>query len=130
MARAAREVEQVRRLLAPRQRDEPVEIGPRDRVLGGRGRHLAEPVELSQRFLLRLLGHLRRLDLLAELIELPGAVVGLAELLLDGLQLLAQVVLALALAHLGLHLRLDLRAQLEDLDLLGERGDQRAGAAP
>ena len=118
------EVEQVRGLLAPRQRDEPVEIRPRHRVLGGRGRHLAQPVELPQRFLLRLLGHLRRLDLLAELVELPRAVVGLAELLLDGLELLAQVVLALPLAHLGLHLRLDLRAQLEDLHLLGERGDQ------
>ena len=124
------EVEQVRGLLAPRQRDEPVEIRPRHRVLGGRGRHLAQPVELPQRFLLRLLGHLRRLDLLAELVELPRAVVGLAELLLDGLELLAQVVLALPLAHLGLHLRLDLRAQLEDLHLLGERGDQPLQSAP
>ena len=89
-----------------------------------RGRHLGQPVELPQRFLLRLLGHLRRLDLLAERIDFLRPVVALAELLLDRLELLAQVVLALPLAHLGLHLRLDLRAQLEDLHLLGERGDQ------
>ena len=46
--------------------------------------------------------------------------VALAELLLDRLQLLAQEVLALALLHLGLHLRLDLRAELEHLELAAQ----------
>ena len=54
--------------------------------------------------------------------------VALAELLLDRLQLLAQEVLALALLHLGLHLRLDLRAELEHLELAVE--DRRDLAQP
>src|SRR5205085_12658790 len=51
-----------------------------------------------------------------------------AELVLDRLQLLTQEVLALSLLHLGLHLRLDLRAELEDLDLARE--DRRDLAQP
>ena len=46
--------------------------------------------------------------------------VAFAELLLDRLQLLAQEVLALVLADLRLHLRLDLRAELEHLELLDQ----------
>ena len=63
--------------------------------------------------LLGLLGHPGRLDLLAERVDLLRALVGLAQLLLDRLQLLAQVVLALGLGDLRLHLGLDLDAQLE-----------------
>ena len=44
----------------------------------------------------------------------------LAQLLLDGLELLAQIVVALRLLHLVLHLGLDLGAQLLHLDLLGQ----------
>src|SRR5207249_9127045 len=43
---------------------------------------------------------------------------------LDRLQLLAEIVVALALAYLGLNLGLYLRAQLENLELLGESGHQ------
>ena len=46
--------------------------------------------------------------------------VGLAELLLDRLELLAQEVLALALVELGLDLRLDLRPDRHHLELAGE----------
>ena len=66
------------------------------------------------------LGHAGRLDLLGELLDLLGLVVALAELLLDRLHLLAQEVLALVLADLGLHLRLDLRPELEHLELLDQ----------
>ena len=55
-----------------------------------------------------------------ELLDLLGLVVALAELLLDRLHLLAQEVLALVLADLRLHLRLDLRAELEDFELLDQ----------
>ena len=48
--------------------------------------------------------HLRRRDLLAELVEVAAAVVDLAELFLDRLELLAQDVLALVAAHLLLDL--------------------------
>ncbi len=60
------------------------------------------------------------LDLLPELVELPLLVVSLAQLLLDGLHLLAEVVLALVLLELGLDLALDLVADLEDLEVLGQ----------
>ena len=61
-----------------------------------------------------------RVDLLAKLLDLLLLVVVFAELLLDRLELLAQEVLALVLADFRLHLRLDLRPELEDLELLDE----------
>ena len=71
------------------------------------------------------LGHAGGLDLLAQLGDLGLLRVVLAELALDGLQLLAQDVLALALVELGLDLGLDAALELEDLDLAGqERGDE------
>ena len=104
--------------LVPGQRDQPVQVGPGDRVLGrGRG-HAREALELPQGLLLGLLGHPRRLDLLAQLGRLALLVVVVAELLLDGLHLLAQVVLALVLLELALHLALDLAADLEHLEVL------------
>ena len=106
--------------LVPRQRDEPVEIGARHGVLGGRDRHLRQPIELAQRFLLHRLGHAGRFDLLGELLDFLGLIVAFAELLLDRLHLLAQEVLALVLADLGLHLRLDLRSELEHFELLDQ----------
>ncbi len=53
----------------------------------------------------------------AELVDLGLGLVGLAQLFLDGLELLAQDVLPLGLVHLRLDLVLDLRAQLEDFQL-------------
>ena len=74
---------------------------------------------------LDLLGHAGLLDLLAQLVDLGLLRVVLAQLALDGLQLLAQDVLALGLVHLGLDLGLDLALQLEDLDLASEEaGDE------
>ena len=106
--------------LLPRQRDEPVQVGARDGVLGGRHRHLRQAIELALRLLLDGLGHPRRFDLLAQLLDFLGLVVAFAELLLNRLHLLAQEVLALVLADLRLHLRLDLRPELEHLELLDQ----------
>ena len=106
--------------LHPRQRDQPIEIGARDRVFGRRHRHLRQAIELAQRFLLDQLGHAGGLDLLGELLDLLGLVVAFAELLLNRLHLLAQEVLALVLADLRLHLRLDLRSELEHFELLDQ----------
>ena len=83
-------------------------------------RHLRQPIQLAQRLLLHELGHADRLDLLGQLLDFLGLVVALAELLLDRLHLLAQEVFALVLADFGLHLRLDLRAELEDFELLDQ----------
>ena len=120
----AREVDDLVGPGVPGEDDEPVEVGPRHGVLGRRHRHARQPVELAERLLLHRLGHARGLDLLPDLLDLLGVLVVLAQLLADGLHLLAKQVLALALADLGLHLGLDLRAQLEDLELLDEHAVQ------
>src|SRR6185436_17327616 len=58
--------------------------------------------------------------LLAEVVEVAAALVDLAQLLLDGLELLAEDVLALVAAHLLLDLAVDLLADLEHLVLARE----------
>ena len=63
------------------------------------------------------------LDALAQLGELVAF--AFAELLLDRLQLLAQVVLPLRVGHLLLRLRLDLALQLEQRDLARQRRGDR-----
>ena len=64
-------------------------------------------------------------DLLAQFVDLGLLRVVLAQLALDGLELLAQDVLALGLVHLRLDFGLDAALELEDLDLVGEeRADQ------
>ncbi len=60
--------------------------------------------------------------LLAQLFDLALALVLLAELLLDGLHLLAKVVIALRLLNLVLDFVLDFGAELLDLNLLGQVG--------
>ncbi len=67
--------------------------------------------------LAHLVGQRERVELGAQLIDLGLLLVGLAELLLDGFELLAQEVLALRLVDLGAHVGLDLGAELEDLEL-------------
>ena len=111
------EVEVVLGRLRPGQRQDPVEVRADDAVLGRGGRQLLEPRDLAVDGLARLLREILRLDLLAQLGHLGLLLVALAELVLDRLQLLAQEELALALVHLGLDLRLDLRAELDDLEL-------------
>ncbi len=58
---------------------------------------------------------------LLELVELLLLLAHLAQLLLDGLELLAQVVLALGLGHLALHGGVDLVGELENLPLAVEQ---------
>jgi hypothetical protein len=106
-------------LLCPGKVDQPVQVGAGDRVLGGLGRHLPQPVQLLLGDLARFLRHARALDLLAQFVQLSPVVL-LAELLLDGLHLLAQIELALGLPHLVRHLRLDAAADLLQLHLAGD----------
>ena len=121
----ALEIDRILGALRPRERDDPVEIRARDGVLRRRHRHLGEPVELAQRFLPDRVGQPGGVKLFPQLVDLLGLLVTFAELLLDRLHLLAQEVLALVLADFGLHLRLDLRAELEDLELLDEQTVER-----
>ena len=101
----------------------------RETVYLGRGdRHLREAIQLAHRLLLDALRHPGGLDLLRELFDVLGLIVALAELLLDRLELLAQEILALVLANFRLHLRLDLRAELENLQLLDQDAVQAVHA--
>ena len=63
-------------------------------------------------------------DLLAELFDLGGLLVALAQLALDGLELLAQEVLALHLVDLGAGLVLDLLADLQHFHFARQDADQ------
>src|SRR5206468_13113256 len=60
-----------------------------------------------------------------EFVDLLHRIVGFAKFLLNRLHLLTQQVLALVLAHLFLHLLVDFRAQLQNLEFLREFADQR-----
>ena len=73
-----------------------------------------------------VLGHLRFVDLLAQLVAFGLLRIGLAELFLNRAQLLAQIELALILLHLALDVGLDLVPELDDLELLGEEHRQLA----
>ncbi len=76
--------------------------------------------ELAVGLLAHVLGHVDRVELLAQLLGLGLRRVALPELLLDRLELLAQDVLALGAVELGLDLGLDARADRGDLELARE----------
>ncbi len=85
-----------------------------------------EPLQLPLGFLLRFLGKVRLGDLLRVLGDDGGGLVHLAQLLLDGLHLLAEEVLALVLLHLLLCLGPDLLAEAEHFLLVPEVRDEGA----
>ena len=119
-------------LLVPRDRQQPVEIVAHDGRFRRHRRHLPQLLELVRRLLARLLRELGLLDLVLELGELVLAFL-VAELLLDRLHLLVEVVLALRLLHLALDARADALLDLQDGDfalhqaehLLQPLGDRR-----
>ena len=113
-----RDVHFAARALGPRQHRQPLDVVAGQRVVGRHRRHAREPVQLLGRLFLHVLRHAGGFDLLAQLLDILLALVHFAEFLLDRLHLLAQVVVALRLLHLVLHLGLDLVAQLLDLKLL------------
>ena len=113
---------------APRQAGHPLEVGARDAVLRRHGGDARQALQLLQRLGLDLFGHAGRFDLLAQVLDIALRLVALAQFLLDGLELLAQVELALALRKLALDLRLDLAAQFEQFGLAGQVAMHLAGA--
>ena len=100
-------------LLVPGHGDQPVEVVARDGGFRRHRRHRLEPLQLLDRLLLDLLGHLRLFDLLLQLVDLVALLVLAAQFLLDRLHLLVEVVLLLRLLHLLLHARLDAAIHLE-----------------
>ena len=111
------EVEPVLGDAAPRQRREHIEVGARDLVFGRLRRHLAQALQLAVGNFFRFGRELRFVEPSAELFELVVAL-AFAQLLADHLQLLAQHVFALILIEAGLHFFLDLRSDLQHLQLL------------
>ena len=103
--------------LLPGRAQQPVDVVANDRRLGRHRRHQLELVELGLGLFASLLGHAGGLDLALELGDLVVAVVDLSELLLNGLHLLIQVVLALALLHLLLDAAADALFDLQHVDL-------------
>ncbi len=105
------------RLLLPRHRQQPFQVVARDRGLGRHRRHVLQPLQLRDRLLEGVLGHPRGLNLLLQLIDL--ALLAAAQFLLDGLDLLVEVVFLLRALHLPLHAALDgaVDVQLFDLDV-------------
>ncbi len=80
--------------------------------------------ELLRRFLHHVLGHPRGFDLLFQIVEF--ALLAAAQLLLDGLDLLVEVVLLLRALHLPLHPALDGAVHVQLLDLhVQQVGDPR-----
>ncbi len=126
--RGAPQVEVVGGHLVPRQLKQQFEVGADDMVLGGRRRDRFEPPQLAPRGRLGLLGQRRLGDPLGQVGRRLGRRVGLAQLGADGLQLLAQEILALGAVHLARRLALQLAAQLEDLQLAADHAEDRLEA--
>ena len=105
------------RALAPGHLDEPVDVVANDGRFRRHRRHQLQLVELRRRLLLRVLRHAGGFDALLELRELVRRVLHLAELFLNGLHLLIQVVLALALLHLLLDAAADALLDPQHVDL-------------
>ncbi len=100
--------------LGPGQGHQPFKVGTRDVVVGRRRRHLRQAPQLPHRLLPGFFRHAGGFNFLSEFLDLL-LFVGLAQFLLDRLQLFAQVVLALALRDLVLDVRLNLGAELQHL---------------
>ncbi len=103
-------------LLLPRQADQRLDVVAHHGGLGRHGRHQPQLLQLGFGLLPRFLGHVRGLDALVHLVQV-GALFHVAELFLDRLDLLVQVVLALALLHLLLDAPADALLDLQDVEL-------------
>jgi len=109
------DIELVLCLDGPGQLANPVEISADDAVFRRGGGYLAQSVQLAERLLFHLLRHLGCRDVLADLLELFASNVLLAELGLNGFQLLLQEILALALVDGFSDAALDFMTELKDL---------------
>ena len=112
----ARQFEVVVAARVPRQLGDPLEIGADDLRLHAFAAGTLQAPQLALHLGARLLGQQELAELLPKLADLLAGVV-VAELLLNGLELLAQEHLALALTELLLNLTLDVFLGFEQADL-------------
>ena len=120
----APQIQTVVRFLVPRQVQTGVKVVAYDCRLRGRGRHVGEPGNLLEQRLGNLLVQVQRLDLLAVFHGLAEDVLPFSQLILNGLELLAQVVFAMVLIHLLLDLRTDLLLHMQDVDFPAQQRDE------
>ena len=106
---------------APGQLGHPLQVGPRHRRLAGVRVHALQLLEVALDLNEGLVWHLHLGELFAEGRDFLGQLRALAQLLLDGLELLAEVVLPLALVHLATGVHGDLLLDLQQLDLPHEQ---------
>ncbi len=113
------------RLLAPGQPEQHVEIIAHHRRLGAHRRHRLELLELGGRLGARFLRELERRDLLGQLGDLVAIafLALIAQLALDRLQLLVEIIFALGLLHLALTRGCDLLLDLQDAELALHEGE-------
>ena len=121
-------VEPLLALFVPRQVEHRVQIGAHHALLRARAAQLGKSVHFLDELVLALLRQVQREHALAVALRLRCGIL-LAQLGLDDLDLLAQVILALVFIHLGLELVLDLIFDLEDLGLLAQQADHHRQAA-
>ena len=106
--------------LRPRQHGKPLHIIPRNSIVRGHRGHACEPAQFFESFFLNFVRHSCRFNLLPQLFCVALAFVLLAQFLLDGLHLLAQIVFALTLLDSVLHFRLNFVSQLLDFEFFGQ----------
>ncbi|EGE55682.1 hypothetical protein RHECNPAF_890098 [Rhizobium etli CNPAF512] len=105
------------RLLAPRNAEQPVQIVAHDGGFGRHRAHLTQLLQLRIGLFTGLLGQFGLGDALFQFAHLVAAFLAVAELLLDRLHLLIEVIFALGLFHLALDARADALFDLQDRDL-------------
>ena len=120
--------------VVPGQIQQPVHIIAHHGVFRGRGRHAAQLAQFGLAALAGFLRHVAAFELLFQLVHFRLGIVLAAHLLVDGLELLAKVVLALVALHLHLDAVLDalfhrgqghfaLQKLVHALQALGDVGD-------
>ena len=115
-------------LLIPRQVEHGIQISTYDTLLGRRAAQLGKAVHLTDELVLALLRQLEVKHTRAVAFRFCGYVL-FAELSLNDLDLLAQVVFLLVFVDLGLEFVLNLVFDLKDLGLLTEHADHHHQAA-
>ena len=112
-------------LLAPRQAEDRVEIVADDGSLGRHRRHGLELLQLANDLLARFLRQFRPRDLFLDLGGFILGLVTLAELALDRLHLLVEIIFALGFLHLTLDPAADLLLDLEDAHFAFHEAEHR-----
>ena len=103
--------------LLPGNAEHPLEIVSHHRRFRRHRTHRAKLLDLAQGLLAGFLAERGFLDALLQFANLVAAVLGLAELLLNGFQLLVQIVFALRFLYLALYPAANLLLHLKDADL-------------